>query len=230
MVLSLISGSVGHQTIEWVKANNIVAFYDNSDSKGTNFDKNYGNKKVKLTKNGVSFIASIIDTCGNSDCNGCCAKNSRSGFLIDVESFTAIRNFGSLDAISGTVQWELVDASTPSTPSTPATPAKATPKSTPPAAAKCSWPGHCIGASCSSDSGCSDDLVCSSSKCADASSSATVSASVDETTTANSANTSSGDSVPGWGIALLVLAALMVVVLLVVIAMLLGKTKKPESF
>jgi len=69
-------------------------------------------------------------------------------------------------------------------------------------------------------------FFCSSRKCTDGAS-ATDTTNVDETT---SSTESSGDSVPGWGIALLVLATLMVLVLVVVIAVLLGKSNKVESF
>lgn len=37
------------------------------------------------------------------------------------------------------------------------------PTPTPPT---CSWAGHCLGASCSTDNDCSDALVCKSGKCA----------------------------------------------------------------
>jgi hypothetical protein len=238
--------SIEHQTLEWVQNNNIIAFYDNSDSTGKNFDKNYGNKKIRLTKGGKSFIATIVDTCGNKDCDNCCATNSKpSGFLVDVEYYTALRNFGSADAAEGTIQWELVDGDAgsvppPATP-TPPTPSKSTksktPKATPPPpatpatpAAKCSWAGHCKGAKCTSNDDCSDSLFCSNKKCTDGAASATETAAVDETTDSADSDVSTEESVPGWGIALLVLATLMVLVLLVVIAVLVSKSQKVETF
>jgi hypothetical protein len=26
-----------------------------------------------------------VDTCGNSDCGGCCTKNAKGGYLVDME-------------------------------------------------------------------------------------------------------------------------------------------------
>lgn len=78
----------------------MVAFYDNNDPNGTNFYKKYGNKYITITGtcNNITttFQAIIADTCGNSDCNNCCAKNSdpTTGFLIDMEYYTVMRNFG----------------------------------------------------------------------------------------------------------------------------------------
>jgi hypothetical protein len=44
--------------------------------------------------------------CSDSDCSGCCTANSReTGFLIDLESYTADR-FG---ATGGTVDWACLD-------------------------------------------------------------------------------------------------------------------------
>lgn len=45
----------------------------------------------------------------------------------------------------------------------PTTTPTSTPTPTPPT---CSWAGHCLGASCSTDNDCSDALVCKSGKCA----------------------------------------------------------------
>jgi hypothetical protein len=101
---------VGHKSYDWVQSHNIVAFYDDSDPTGSNFEDTYCNRKVKISKNGVSFEATIVDTCGNGDCDGCCAKNAKpSGYLIDVEYWTAMNNWGTTDAADGQVTFQLLD-------------------------------------------------------------------------------------------------------------------------
>jgi hypothetical protein len=81
----------------------MISFYDNSDPNGDNFYSRWGNKYITIsgTCNGVtkSFTALIADTCGNSDCDGCCSTNAdpTTGYLIDMEYNTAIRHFGSIE-------------------------------------------------------------------------------------------------------------------------------------
>ncbi len=60
-------------------------FFDNADPNGEMWETKYANKKIRLTKNGKSFEATIVDTCGNPDCNGCCSENAQGGFLVDIE-------------------------------------------------------------------------------------------------------------------------------------------------
>jgi len=100
-----------------------VAFYDNSDPKGHNFENTYCNKNIKLTGtfNGITktFTAEIMDTCGNNDCNDCCTKNSQpSGYLVDMEYYTLINNFNNGQPFSNPntgpggssqITWELVN-------------------------------------------------------------------------------------------------------------------------
>lgn len=102
----------GHKSLDYVKSHNLVAFYDNSDSKGKNWASNYALKTIQITKeyNGKThvFNATIADTCGNQDCNNCCAKNSKpSGFLVDMEYYTVLKNFGTTDAVSGTLSFKV---------------------------------------------------------------------------------------------------------------------------
>jgi hypothetical protein len=81
----------------------MISFYDNSDPNGENFYSRWGNKEITITGtcNGVTktFTALIADTCGNSDCDGCCSTNAdpTTGYLIDMEYNTAIRHFGSVE-------------------------------------------------------------------------------------------------------------------------------------
>lgn len=86
---------------------NLIAFYDNSDPRGTNFYSTWANKYVSITGTckGITatFTAIIADTCANSDCNNCCAKNShpKTGYLIDMEYYTAMRYFGTGEYAAG---------------------------------------------------------------------------------------------------------------------------------
>jgi hypothetical protein len=101
--------AIGKKPFEWVKDNAIVAFYDNADKQGKEFNKKYGGKKIRLRKNGKEFTAVIADTCGNSDCNDCCIKNSKGGFLVDMEYWTAERNIGGANKAEGTIEFQILD-------------------------------------------------------------------------------------------------------------------------
>ena len=136
--------AIGHKSFDYVKSNNLVAFYDNSDPSGKKFMTNYGGKKIKLTKGSKTFEATIADTCGNSDCNNCCAKNSKpSGYLLDMEYYTVIRNFGSTSAADGQISFVIEGSESP-----------------------CSWSGHCKGDPCKTYNDCDGNLTCVSGKCA----------------------------------------------------------------
>ena len=88
---------IGKQTYSYVEQNNLVSFYDDSDPNGDNTESLYGGKTIYLKYKGKEFQAIIADTCGNSDCNDCCHKNSKGGYLVDMEFFTVLRNIGSTD-------------------------------------------------------------------------------------------------------------------------------------
>jgi hypothetical protein len=101
--------AIGKKSFEWVKDNAIIAFYDNADKSGKEFNKKYGGKKIRLRKNGKEFTALIADTCGNQDCNDCCIKNSKGGFLVDMEYWTAQRNIGGANKADGTIEFQILD-------------------------------------------------------------------------------------------------------------------------
>jgi hypothetical protein len=78
----------------WVMAHNIVAVFP---------DFNTLKRHDLCLKSGTNTIlVTVLDTCGDSDCSGCCTQNKGSADeLIDVESFTDAR-WGVDD---GPIQW-----------------------------------------------------------------------------------------------------------------------------
>jgi len=98
--------ALGHKSLYYVQHHNLIAFFDANDPKGIHFQENYGNRTIEIRKvyNGseVVFNATIADTCSDSDCNGCCSLNAQpTGFLVDIEYYTAINNFQTTDAAEG---------------------------------------------------------------------------------------------------------------------------------
>ena len=104
-------GQVSWDDINRIKYSNNVAFYDDSDPDGNNFQRNWSGKQIRVRANGVEFIVNIDDTCGNGDGDvgdNVCSQNSRGGYLIDMEYFTVMNNFGNTDIVSGTIEWQLI--------------------------------------------------------------------------------------------------------------------------
>lgn len=89
----------GVQPVSWVQANNIAAVHSKDFA-------TYELKTLRLRQGTKQIDVKVYDECADSDCSGCCTKNSAStGFLIDVESYTAQR-FGTS---SGIVEWTCLD-------------------------------------------------------------------------------------------------------------------------
>ena len=89
----------GKQSESWVKAHNIAAVHSKDSGK-------YKLKTLRLQKNGQQIDVTVYDECTDSDCSGCCTENAQpSGFLIDLEKYTAQR-FGGAD---GQVDWACLD-------------------------------------------------------------------------------------------------------------------------
>jgi hypothetical protein len=92
-------------------SHNLVAFYDDSDPSGKRYNSMYASHNISIdaTCNGKQyhFVALIADTCGNQDCNGCCSRNSnkQTGYLIDIEYYTAMNVFGTTDCASGNMDF-----------------------------------------------------------------------------------------------------------------------------
>jgi hypothetical protein len=81
------------KTKEWVMAHNIVSFFPLGKMGLHDLCLKSGTKTIRVT---------VYDTCGDSDCNGCCTENKGSAdALIDLESYTNKR-FGVED---GRIQW-----------------------------------------------------------------------------------------------------------------------------
>ena len=86
--------AVGKKSKSWVASHNIAAVHSKDYNK-------YKLKTLRLSKGGKTIDVVVYDMCADSDCDGCCTRNAKSGFLIDIEEHTADR-FGSR---SGTVDW-----------------------------------------------------------------------------------------------------------------------------
>jgi len=103
--------AIGHKSLSYVQSHNLIAFYDDADPSGSNFNNKYGGKNITVTKscNGKTFTFACIiaDTCGNGDCNNCCHRNSdkKTGFLIDMEYYTVLNNFGTTDCVNGDISF-----------------------------------------------------------------------------------------------------------------------------
>jgi hypothetical protein len=94
----------GHQSLEWVQSNNIISFFSiNGDN------ASFGNKTMRLSAAGKTVEALVADTCADSDCNDCCSRNAEaSGYLVDMEYWTVMNNFGDISAADGQICWQLV--------------------------------------------------------------------------------------------------------------------------
>jgi hypothetical protein len=78
----------------WVMSHNIVAAFPDFDALRLH--------DLCLRSGSKTIIVTVIDTCGDNDCDGCCTENKgNADELIDVESFTAAR-WGIED---GSIEW-----------------------------------------------------------------------------------------------------------------------------
>jgi hypothetical protein len=95
---------IEQKSFEWVQNNNIVAFFS---TQGDNSD--FGNKMIRIAASGTTVEALVADTCGDDDCNMCCSTNAEpSGYLVDMEYWTVVNNFGDISAAQGQTCWQLV--------------------------------------------------------------------------------------------------------------------------
>ncbi len=74
------------KTEDWVKAHNIVSAFPNFDQLQLH------DLCLKDPSTGQTIVVTVLDTCADSDCSGCCTRNQGSADeLIDVESYTYAR-------------------------------------------------------------------------------------------------------------------------------------------
>jgi len=97
-----------HLSLSQVKNTPIVSLFDPNYSTMSQWKSKYANKKVRITKNGMTFDAYVKDTCADKDCKGCCTRNAKGKILIDVEFYTAKKYLGSLDAADGSATFTLL--------------------------------------------------------------------------------------------------------------------------
>jgi len=84
----------GKQPEAWVSAHNIVAAFPDYDTLALH--------DLCLKSGDKTLIVTVLDTCGDDDCDGCCTENKGSADqLIDLESYTNDR-WGVED---GMIQW-----------------------------------------------------------------------------------------------------------------------------
>lgn len=89
----------GQQSEEWVMSHNIAAVHSDDGDE-------YALKTLRLRDGDREIDVVVYDVCSDSDCSGCCSRNREdTGFLIDIESYTAER-FG---AWHGIVEWACLD-------------------------------------------------------------------------------------------------------------------------
>ena len=89
----------GQMPESWVMQHDIVAVHEKDGDA-------YALKRLKLRQDDRELEVTVYDVCADSDCDGCCSRNSaETGFLIDIEKYTAER-FGSGEGI---VEWACLD-------------------------------------------------------------------------------------------------------------------------
>jgi hypothetical protein len=82
------------KTEEWVSAHNIVAVFPDFDALKLH--------DLCLRKDQKTLVVTVLDTCADADCSGCCTTNRGSADeLVDVESYTDAR-WGVPD---GPIEW-----------------------------------------------------------------------------------------------------------------------------
>ncbi|KAI7836018.1 hypothetical protein COHA_010102 [Chlorella ohadii] len=106
---------LGHKPESWVKKNNIVAFFEAPNSSNRKeWAKKWSGKKLRLKHpdSGDTMDVTVVDTCDDEDCEGCCTENARKngGLLIDLEINTARRFWGDkkVRGLAG-IQFQILD-------------------------------------------------------------------------------------------------------------------------
>lgn len=99
----LFAGCEDKQTEAWVEAHDIAAVFPGFNS--------LEHHRLCLRSGNRRMIVHVLDTCADSDCDGCCSENRGSAdALIDLESYTNAR-WGLED---GPIEWaDLGEAPSP---------------------------------------------------------------------------------------------------------------------
>jgi len=72
-------------SLEEVQARDLISFFDASDPKGNRFAERYAGRNVSVELGERRFTATIVDSCPDARCDGCCTAAARAnGFAIEV--------------------------------------------------------------------------------------------------------------------------------------------------
>ena len=96
----------GKQSLQYVQNHSLIAFFNRSDASNSHYHERHANKNITLVKDDQIFHAVIVDACGDTDCAGCCSANSAdTGYLVDLEYYTALRFLGDVALATGTIDF-----------------------------------------------------------------------------------------------------------------------------
>jgi hypothetical protein len=108
-------GVDGRKPRQWVEDNNIAAVFQPPNRQNLDGWRNkWKGKRLEIKRPGKNLIVTALDTCNDSDCNGCCTSNASKGggTLIDLEINTAMRFWDKTNEedVPGfkTIQWRIV--------------------------------------------------------------------------------------------------------------------------
>jgi len=101
---------LGQVSLEEVQARDLISFFDASDPKGNRFAERYAGRNVSVELGERRFTATIVDSCPDARCDGCCTAAARAnGFAIEIEYYTALRHLGDVQlAANTTATWRLL--------------------------------------------------------------------------------------------------------------------------
>ncbi len=87
----------------------MISFFDLLDPNGTTWKQNYANRIIQLTVGSLTWNSTILDTCANTDCGGCCATNAKKTgrYLVDMEHYTVLRHFGTTNDLPDSIEFTL---------------------------------------------------------------------------------------------------------------------------
>lgn len=108
----MFAGYDDKKSFEWVRDNDITAFFETGQTMDT-WRKKWAGKTLLIRKKGggKTMRVTVADTCGDNDCGGCCTRNAAKGggYLVDLELNTAKRFWGDDVPGESTLEWKCVD-------------------------------------------------------------------------------------------------------------------------